>query len=185
MRKLLTFTAIALLATPALAARWQVDPVTSRILFKGDQAGETFEGSFPKFSSAITFDEAAPEKGSAHIAITMASAQIDGKDRADSLPTSDWFDVKQFPFAEFTATSFKKTGEHAYEAIGKLSIRGIEKPLVVPFKLDTVGSSATATGEVTLNRKDYGIGQGRWASEEWVKYPVTVSFEIHASRITK
>lgn len=180
----LVFVAIAFIAMPAFAARWQVDPVTSRLMFTGEQSGEKFEGSFPKFSSTIDFDEAAPEKGSAHIAITMASAQIDGKDRADALPTSDWFDVAQFPFAEFTATSFKKTGEHQYEAIGKLSIRGIEKNITLPFKLETVGKSAVATGSIALNRKDFGIGQGRWTNDEWVKYPVTVSYEIHASSIT-
>ena len=99
----------------------------------------------------------------------------------DALPTDDWFAVKKFPFAEFTSTLVQKTGEHQFNAIGKLTIRGVMKEITLPFTLKNVGKSTTATGEVTLRRNAFAIGQGRWASDEWIKYPVTVSFEIHAS----
>ncbi len=178
--------AFLLMATPAFAAPWNIDPVTSKLIFSGEQAGEKFEGSFPKFTSTINFDEAAPEKGRIHIAITMASFQIDGKDRMDALPTADWFDVKQFPFAEFTSENIRakgsdKIGINNYIATGRLSIRGVTKEIELPFALKTVAKSTVARGEVTLNRKDFGIGQGRWADDQWIKYPVKVTYEIHAT----
>ena len=182
MRKMLMASAMMFVATPVFAAQWNVDPVTSKLMFEGEQSGDKFQGSFQKFSSTIDLDEAAPEKATIHIVITMGSAQVDGTDRQDALPTNDWFAVKQFPVAEFTSTSVKKTGEHQYAMTGKLNIRGITKEITVPFTLKNVAKSTTATGEVTLSRKDFAIGQGRWASDEWIKYPVKVSFELHASR---
>jgi polyisoprenoid-binding protein YceI len=181
VRRFALLTACTFTALPAYAAHWNVDPVTSQLRFEGEQAGEKFEGSFPKFSSTINFDEAAPEKGSMHIAITTSAVQIDGKDRMDAWPTADWFAVKDYPFAEYTANSFKKTEEHQYVALGTLTIRGISKALALPFTFKTVDKSAIATGEVTINRKDFGVGQGRWTSDEWVKYPVKISYTIRAT----
>ncbi len=179
--KSLVFASVCFVAMPAFAAQWNVDPAMSKLTFSGEQSGDKFEGSFPKFASAIDFDEAAPEKGHIHITVTMANVQIDGKDRMDALPTADWFDVKQFAVAEFTSDSIKKTGAHQFVASGQLNIRGVTKPTDVPFTLNTAGKSTVATGEITLNRHDFGIGQGRWASDEWIKYPVKVAYEIHAT----
>ena len=176
-----------LIATPVFAAQWNVDPLTSKLLFTGEQAGEKFSGSFPKFSSVIAFDEAAPEKGSIRITIDMGKLQVEGKDRLDALPTDDWFAVSQFPTAEFTSTSIKSTGTdksgvNNYLARGTLTLRGLKHNIELPFSLKTNGNATVARGSVELNRNDFGVGQGRWASEEWVKYAVTVSFELHASK---
>ena len=189
MRKFFLFVTTVLFAANALAAPWHVDPVTSLLMFEGVQSGEKFTGSFPKFTSEIDFDEAAPEKGKITITIDMASVQIEGKDRQDSLPTSDWFAVKQFPTAVFASTSIRADmGHHKdgqpqrYIAKGTLTIRGISKPIDLPFSLQTTGSSTIARGEVTLKRDDFSVGIGQWKSDEWVKYPVKVSFELRASK---
>ena len=187
MRKWFFTTAIMLCAAPAFAAGWNVDPLTSKLLFTGEHAGEKFAGSFPAFTSAIDFDEAAPEKGAIRITIDMSKLQVEGKDRLDALPTDDWFAVGKFPTAEFTSTSIKatgsdKTGIASYLAKGKLTIRGLSRDIDLPFTLKTNGNATVARGALTLNRNDFGVGQGRWVSEEWVKYAVDVSFELHASK---
>lgn len=182
MRNLLVATAIAtLLSTPTLAAQWQVDPATSRLTFEAEQSGEKFTGSFTTFTAAIDFDEAAPEKGKITATIDMASATTDDKDRRDTLPTNDWFAVKQFPTATFTSTSIRKTGDRQFEAKGPLTIKGISKEISLPFTLATTGKSTIATGGVSLNRNDYSIGQGEWKTDNYIKFPVRVQFEIHAS----
>lgn len=187
MRKLLFTATLMLLAAPAFAAQWNVDPLTSKLIFSGEQAGEKFTGSFPKFTSVIDFDEAAPTKGSIRITIDMSNLQVDGKDRLDALPTDDWFSVAKFPTAEFTSTSINATGNdksgiNHYLANGTLTIRGISRELALPFSLKTTGNSTVARGNVNLNRSDYHVGQGQWKSDAWVKYAVEVSFELHASK---
>jgi polyisoprenoid-binding protein YceI len=186
MRRLALIAAM-LMATPAVAAQWNVDPLTSKLLFTAEQAGEKFSGSFPAFTSVIAFDEAAPEKGSIRITIDMSKLQVEGKDRLDALPTDDWFAVSKFPTATFTSTSISATGAdkaglNSYLAKGTLTIRGVSREVALPFSLKSTGNATIARGTLTLNRSDFSIGQGRWASEEWVKYAVDVSFELHASK---
>ncbi|MFZ4542292.1 MAG: YceI family protein, partial [Rickettsiales bacterium] len=169
-----------LLANHALAAPWSVDPASSKLIFHAEQSGEKFSGSFPKFNSEIDFDETAPEKGRIHITVDTATFTIDGSDRTESFPTSDWFAVKQFPTAEFTSAAIKKTGEHQFIANGNLTIRGVNNPAALPFTLKTTGKFTIATGELTINRNNYGVGQGRWATDEWIKSPVRITYEVHA-----
>ncbi len=178
---------VLLTATPqANAAPWVVDAARSRLTFTGEQTGEVFHGEFKKFTPVIEFDPAHPERATITVTIDMASATIEGKDRADALPTADWFAVSAFPTATFMARSINATGKDAsgisnYRANGTITIRGLSRAVELPFSLKTEGSSGVARGEVTLNRRDFGVGQGRWASDEWVKYPVKVSFEIYAA----
>lgn len=187
MHKFIPLLSAIMLASPVFAANWVVDPLTSRLMFEGEQASEKLQGSFGKFTSAIEFDEAAPEQGKIAITIDMTSAQIDGKDRMDSLPTDDWFATKKFAVAQFVSTSIRalgndKTGINSYEATGHLTIRGISKEITLPFSLKTTGNSTLARGNVTLNRSDYNVGIGQWKSDEWVKFPVHVSFELRAQK---
>lgn len=180
MRKL-GFAGILLSATPALAAHWNVDPVTSKLMFEGQQADEKFQGSFPKFTSTIDFDPVLPETCRMHIAVTMANLQVEGKDRMDALPGKEWFDVAKFPFAEFTADSCKKLAPQQFVASGKLTLHGVTKEVALPFTLKPEGQSVVASGEITLDRTAYGVGSGQFNNEEWVKKTVRVSYEIHAS----
>jgi len=182
VRKFLFPAACLFLALPAMAAPWTVDSTKSTLTFSATQAGEAFSGGFSTFTPHIIFDEAAPEKGTITVSVEMASLTVEGKDRMDALPTADWFAVKQFPTANFTSSRISKTGERAYSAEGILSIRGVSKPATLPFTLRSDGAATIAEGTMSLNRSDYGIGQGRWASEEWVAFPVTVRYAIHARK---
>lgn len=117
----------------------------------------------------------------------LDNMDIEGKDRLDALPTDDWFAVSKFPTATFTSTSISATGAdkaglNSYLAKGTLTIRGVSREVALPFSLKSTGNATIARGTLTLNRSDFSIGQGRWASEEWVKYAVDVSFELHASK---
>ncbi len=178
---------LLLIATPAMAALWKVDAAKSHLMFEGEQSGEKFKGEFKSFTPTIEFDPAHPEQGKIEVVIDMGSVTIEGKDRQDALPTSDWFDVKKFPTATFKSTSIKATGSDKsglmdYEAKGNLTVRGISKEATLGFWLKTTGNSAESRGVATLNRSDYGIGQGEWKSDAYIKFPVTVSFEIHATK---
>lgn len=186
MRKFLLIP-LLLVTTPVFAAPWVVDSATSKLTFEGEQSGEKFKGGFSKFTPTIEFDPAHPEQGKIEVVIDIASVTVEGKDRQDALPTSDWFDVKKFPSATFKSTSIKATGSDKsglmdYEAKGTLTIRGISKEATLNFWLKTSGNNAESRGTATLNRSDYGIGQGEWKSDAYIKFPVTVNFEIHAKQ---
>lgn len=190
MRKLLLLATI-FAVSPAFAAPWKVDTTKSKLTFEAEQAGDKLKGEFPKFTAVIEFDEKALDKSSIKVTIDMASATIDGKDRQESLPTSDWFDIAKFPTATFTSTSirapqtYNKLGSNQYIAKGPLTIKGVSKEIELPFTLTSLSSQQGAWighGEVTLNRQDFSVGTGQWKSDEWVKFPVRVTFLIHAMK---
>jgi polyisoprenoid-binding protein YceI len=170
------------LAAPALAASWSVDTAHSKLGFSGTQTGETFSGTFKAWTAAIDYDPAKPE--AAHIVVTvdMASATTGDQQRDEALPGEDWFDIAKFPKATFEATGFKPKGGDAFDAPGKLAIRGISKDITLPFNLTVAGNTAHAVGKVNLLRNAFDVGQGNWASDQYVAFEVNVDVDLTATR---
>ncbi len=168
-------------AEPSTPFNWTVDKAKSRIEFTGSQTGKDFTGSFADYEAAIRLDPA--DLSSAHIKVTidMASAETGDRQRDDALPSSDWFSVKDFPTAVFDATEIRAVGA-GYEALGKLTIRGVSKDLILPFSLAIAGDRAKAEGAVSLLRTDFGVGQGDFSTGEWVGLDVKVAIHIEAAR---
>jgi len=169
-------------AVSAHAATWTIDAPKSHLGFTGSQSGTPFSGEFGKFSGTIVFDPANPTAGHADVTIAIASAKTGDQQKDGAMPGSDWFAADKFPTAEFKATSFKTTGQGAYEADGTLTIRGISKAVALPFTLTISGDRATAKGKVQLVRTDYGVGQGAWSSAQYVALDVTVTVDIVADK---
>jgi polyisoprenoid-binding protein YceI len=180
-----TGLAAALLVGASLsahAATWTIDTAKSQLGFTGSQNGTAFNGKFGKFSGTIVFDPANPQAGHADVTIETGSASTGDQQKDGALPGSDWFAADKYPTAHFVASSFKAVGSGAYEADGTLTIRGISKPLALPFTLAITGDQAKADGKVQLIRTNYGVGQGAWASAQYVALEVGVSFDIIAEK---
>ena len=86
-----------------------------------------------------------------------------------------------FPVSEFTSSTITVTGEGTYEAEGQLSIKGISKDVVMPFTVlvDETGR-AIADGSVLLDRSDFNVGEGQFATGEWVGLEVEVLLHMEA-----
>lgn len=182
IRPLLLAGLTLLPAALAQATTWQIDPAASRLTFTGTQLGQPFQGRFEKFSAAIQFDPAKPEAGGkVEILVDMASAKTGDAQRDGAMPEADWFATSRFAQARFEATRFRRTGPDAYEADGTLTIRDVTRPLVLPFTLKPEGDATRAQGSVILTRSDFGVGQGQWASGQWVALEVAVSFDLKAT----
>ncbi|MEX0645843.1 MAG: YceI family protein [Parvularculaceae bacterium] len=161
---------------------WTVDMTTSRLGFSASQTGKPFEGQFEKFDAKIAFDPADLSKSSIDVAIDMTSAKTGDRQRDQALPGSDWFKTKDFPTARFAATEVEEAGEGRYIAHGSLTIRDATKPIDLPFSLEINGDAAHAQGEATLMRVDFGVGQGEFATDEFVGLEVRVIVDVTATR---
>jgi polyisoprenoid-binding protein YceI len=178
-------TAAAMLACASVsaeAATWTIDTAKSQLDFTGSENGSPFSGHFGKFSGTIVFDPAAPGAGHADVTITTASATTGDQQKDGAMPGSDWFAAAKYPQAHFVATGFKATGAGAYEAIGTLTIRGVTKPVTLPFTLAITGDTAKADGKVQLIRTSFGVGQGAWNTAQYVALEVSVSVDIVARK---
>jgi polyisoprenoid-binding protein YceI len=180
-RHLGLLAALLLTARPAGAAEWVVDPGRSAIRFSGVQVGVPFTGRFERFKATVAFDPARPETGHAVVLVDLASARTGDVQRDQALPQKDWFDAQAAREARFEATRFVDKGRGDYEAAGTLTIRGTGRPVTLPFHLDLEGGTAHVSGRVGLVRTDFGVGQGPWASGQWVGLDVGVEVDLVAT----
>ncbi len=181
------FTAASLgLASPASSAggpaSWTVDKASSKLGFKSSFGGDAFEGAFRRWDAQIAFDPKALAASKVVVTVDMASASTGDESRDEALPTDDWFAAKSFPRATFTSKGFKDLGGGHYQAMGDLAIRGVAKPIVLPFTLQITGAQAKMTGQVSINRTVFGVGQGQFKSAETVPLDVVVNVSLQAHR---
>ena len=163
------------------AASWVIIPAQSHLAFSGTQSGQRFSGSFHKFAATISFDPQHLDQSAIKVTIAMASAVTGNAQRDDMMTNADWFDIKQFPVAEFEAARFTKTGPDAYVADGSLTIRDTTRPVQLPFHLQIVGKTAHVVGHLAISRRDFGVGRGEWASADIVGDTVDITCDIVAA----
>lgn len=162
-------------------AAWVVQK-GSTLGFTATWSENAIEGRFKTWTADILFSPEALDRSKLTVAVDVGSADTGDAQRDQSLPSGDFFDTAEHPKAIFTATTFRKTGEGKFVADGTLDLRGVKKPLSLPFSLKIDGDTATASGVTTLDRTTFGVGQGEWASTDQIAAKVKVSFRLTAKR---
>lgn len=163
--------------------KWDIVSNESELTFTATQNEAPVTGGFKKFSGTILVDPADYKTGSIDIVVDMSSVTASYADLKTTLVAPDWFNVALFPKAEFKATQFNKTGENSYDAIGTLTIRDKSAPVTLHFTANiTNNNHAVVTGETTIKRNAFGVGQGEWSSTKEIKDDVVVHFKVVANR---
>src|SRR3712207_2496846 len=101
---------VCLLAGAAEARPYVVDKAASRLGFRGTVEGAPFQGTFSRWDAQIEWDAKNLKASRAVVTIDMASARTGDGGQDESLPSSDWFAVKQFPRATFVTRSITAAG---------------------------------------------------------------------------
>lgn len=175
--------AVSLTATAALAQgapRWIVDQAHSQITFDSAAEGAPFEGRFQSWNADIQFDPKQLDQSKVEVSVDTGSVVTGDDSRDQTAHSSDWFATVMFPKATFVTNGFKDLGGGHYEADGDLTIRGITKPLVLPFTLTITGDEANMTGETSVDRSLFGVGQGDYGGADIVPFDVKVHVALQA-----
>ena len=163
--------------TAAPSGNWQVSEGT--LALSVAQMGQTVSGSFATWAADITFDETATDGRHGQVTVTIDTTSLTLGSVTQQAQSADFFDVATYPQAVFTADILP--ADTGYLASGTLSLRGAEVPVTLPFTLNLDGSTATMTGQTTLDRRDFGMGQS-YADESSVGFGVTVDVTLTATR---
>ncbi len=183
MRSLALVVALGTASAAAAAPpSWTVDKPASRLGFSAAMSGQSFDGLFRRWDAKILFDSKALATSSVTVVVDTASAATGDATRDQALPTDDWFAAAAFPRATFTAAKFVDGGKGRYQAIGTLTIRNVRRPAVLPFALAIAGDVATMQGQLTIDRRAFGIGQGQFATPDTVAAAVRISVRLRAVR---
>ena len=185
MNRILPLLILALAAPAAAFAappQWTVDDPASSLKFSSSLGGEAFSGVFRRWSADIRFDPADLAHSSVAVTVGVASANTANSDRDQALPTPAFFDAVRFPRATFVARSFTAAGPSRYLASGVLTLRGVSRPLTLPFTLVISGGTAKMSGQVAINRLAFGVGQNEWKATTTLPAAVQLSIALTARK---
>ena len=157
----------------------------SSIVFVSKQMGVPVEGHFKKMTARVQFNPAKPEAASIFFVVDMASATLGAPETDAELPKSDWFNVAQFPQAQFQSGVVKTAGAGKFDIAGKLTIKGQVREVLVPVVLTQSGAITTATGSFVIPRLAFKIGENAWADTSMVANEVQVKFKLALTGVGK
>ena len=145
----------------ALGSFGQMHPVAneSSIHFVIHNFGFKTGGILAPPEGVILFKPDDLAQSSFQVTIQSSSINTDNDSRDNHLKEEDYFDVKNYPLIRFTSSSIKATGKKDnYVATGTLTIKKTSRVVDIPFTAVVKGAGWQFTGELSLNRQDYGVG---------------------------
>jgi len=163
--KILALAAASALASAASAAveTYTIDPVHSAVGFSIRHFVSRVPGRFTQFSGTITVDRDNLENSSVEATIDAGSLNTFNDHRDADVKSASYLDAAKFGSMTFKSTSWKKTGEGAFDVAGDLTIRGVTKPVVLKVTLLGFGPGmrgAQLSGweaATTISRTDFGV----------------------------
>ncbi|MCX2860489.1 YceI family protein [Paucibacter sp. PLA-PC-4] len=156
----------------------QLQAAQSELSFTSRQMGVPVEGRFKRFDAQLNFDPKKPETGKVGFTIDLASVSLGAPELESELAKAPWFDSKKMPQASFQSTAVKATGAGKFEVVGKLTLKGQTRDIVVPITLAQAGPLSTATGGFILKRLEFKVGDGEWSDTSIVANDVQIKFKL-------
>jgi polyisoprenoid-binding protein YceI len=150
-------------AEPAVAV-WHIDPKHTFVEFAvAHMAIATVRGRFEGVSGTIRADDAHLADATVEVEIDAASLDTHDPRRNTHLRSSDFLDVERHPSIRFRSTGIEQLAPPRLRLRGDLTIRGVVRPVVIEAALlgrqraPDGGEVAGFTGEIELDRRDFGL----------------------------
>ncbi len=170
----IAFIALVPLAALAAVRDWHVDKDHSSVSFEINHFFTPVKGRFLDFGGSFKLDpDDLTNAPSFEFTVQVPSVTTDNARRDKDLKSGAFFNASESPQIRFVGDRVEKTGENAYKAIGKLTIRDVTKDFEVPFTLlgvkdeKMMGRSIPTMGirvKADINRNDFGVGTGNWVA---------------------
>ena len=165
------------------ATDWQSDASQSQLSYAVSFEQLPLNGQFKEFAVDYTPRE------KLRVVVDISSVDMGNSDINDAIRDADWFDIKQHSQAVFFCDIINVVGEGEFMAEGTLQLKGIKKPVSVPFSwTPSISTSSISTkeparaanmsGKLILSRSDFSIGNKEWASGDQIGIDVSVSFDV-------
>ena len=170
MKKIIYITTVTLVITLSafvVASSWKVKEPYEVKFAHGNISGE-----FKGLKANIQFDKSHPEE-------SKISAIID----ATSLSTGffiktnhakDAIDTEKYPTINFVSTAVSKSS-YGYDAAGKLTLKGVTKPITIHFTFEDKGTEGVFKGAFKVITKDFNITKNGSPDELEISLLIPVS----------
>ena len=158
----------SLLATMLSSAEnghlYRIQQSSSRVGFCVKSKLSRIEGSFNDFQGGISLESGGKSDGQTMVLIKTNSLETEGSLVKHMVMGKDFFDVAHHPEVLFVSNGFKWTGPDTAVLTGKLTLRGITKPVIFNVKLTPLDDKQIAqAGKIlvkattSINRADFGM----------------------------
>jgi len=174
--EVMTTEAVATPDLNELEGEWILDASHTYVDFSIRHLLATSKGSFQNVSGSLNMTE---EAKSLNIEIDVNSVNTNNEKRDNHLRSDEMFDIAKYSKITFASHTIEKSTT-GYVAKGQLTMMGVTKDVELPFqyfgKQDTPWGfpSAAFSGELVINKNDYGLTYGGSMLGE----DVTIEFAI-------
>lgn len=135
-------------------------------------SGGRISGVFEDLKANIQFDKENPEQSKISATINVESIAtgffIKNNHAKDAL------DADNHPTITFVSTAVSKSG-NAYQAAGKLTMKGVTKPVTIHFTFDDKGNEGVFKGNFKVVPKDFSITRNGSPDELTIDLTVPVT----------
>lgn len=150
--------------SPLAAGSWSIDALHSQVFVSVWHFNvANLRAKFPRLKGSLEVDAQNPLNSRFEAEIEAASV-LTGHERQEEFMRSEaWLDVEHHPLVTFKGTGIEPR-QDGFTARGELTLRGVTKGVEIPFDFHPVirdpwGLRAGITGELKIDRRDFGI---RW-----------------------
>lgn len=172
------------------ATVWKVDKAHTSVNFSVNHFFSAVIGKFTKFNGQFNFDPDNLIESKADFTVAINSVNTDNGKRDKHLQSSDFFDAKRYPDMTFKSNKIEMKSDNEYLVYGKLTIKDKTKEVVLPMKITGTMEHPMKKGTIilgivistTINRTDFGIGTGDWATTLVVGNEVKIHIPMELNR---
>lgn len=150
----------------------------SSIGFVGSKVTRDHVGTFKNFTGSIEYAGQQPNRIT--FEIELGSAVTDAAKLDAHLRTADFFDVANHPKATFTSQNIREeigADGSTHRVDGILNLRGVDKTISFPVKVERLPDGVRATSEFTINRKDWNVAYAG-AVDDLIKDDVLIKLDL-------
>ncbi|PIR23002.1 MAG: hypothetical protein COV44_04575 [Deltaproteobacteria bacterium CG11_big_fil_rev_8_21_14_0_20_45_16] len=190
MMRLVVFCILGILETSTLWAKtFELDGSHTTVGFRVKHLViSTVYGRFDTFKGTFEVDDKTGALTAIHATVEAKSINTNEPDRDKHLRSADFFDVatKGHETLEFIADAFKIEKGKSGKAPGKLTIRGVTRPVEVEIDYggtvkDAYGNEKAAfEAKLTINRRDYDLKWNKVIEAGGVAVGEDVKIEVAA-----
>ena len=158
--------------------QWVVTDGTLELSIR--QFGKEVKGNFSDWSANISFAPLPEPTGrQGHVTVDVNIRSLSLGSVTQQAMGFDFFAADTYPTARFDADIMPITD--GFAAKGTLTLKGVTQPLNFPFALTITDGVAQMSGQISLNRLDYGIG-ANLPDESSLGFDVVVTVALTARK---
>lgn len=116
------------------------------------------KGTVTGLKGSIKLDPKDLEAASFDVTLDVSTLNTNTKMRDKHLMKTPYFAQETYPVLRFQSKSVEKTTDK-YLTKGDLTIKGISLAVEIPFEIQKKGNQLVLTGELSIDRKSYNIGE--------------------------